>query len=274
MIEITATGDTTLHTAGKYCEEDILVKVPGGAHLPNITLDAIATKAIAGDVSLSVATIGSYAFHGYTKLTSLFAPNVTIVGEYAFYQATGLKGAIALPNCTSVGSYAFYKTTGITSVDLPLCKTIGGNAFNGVSAVNSLNLPVCTAIPASSFTSANVTKLVLPECTSIGNSALTNCKNLKYVDLPKCTSLASYALRNNSNLETLILRSETMCTASSYVLNSTKIMNGTGYVYVPRALIASYQTANIWKNIYAKNANAFRALEDYTVDGTLTGEIL
>ena len=30
MIEITATGDTTLHTAGKYCEEDILVKVPSG----------------------------------------------------------------------------------------------------------------------------------------------------------------------------------------------------------------------------------------------------
>lgn len=30
MIEITATGDTTLHTAGKYCEEDILVNVPAG----------------------------------------------------------------------------------------------------------------------------------------------------------------------------------------------------------------------------------------------------
>lgn len=30
MIEITATGDTTLHTAGKYCPEDILVKVPAG----------------------------------------------------------------------------------------------------------------------------------------------------------------------------------------------------------------------------------------------------
>ena len=30
MITINATGDTTLHTAGKYCEEDILVKVPAG----------------------------------------------------------------------------------------------------------------------------------------------------------------------------------------------------------------------------------------------------
>lgn len=30
MITINATGDTTLHTAGKYCTEDILVKVPAG----------------------------------------------------------------------------------------------------------------------------------------------------------------------------------------------------------------------------------------------------
>lgn len=30
MITINATGDTTLHTAGKYCSEDILVKVPAG----------------------------------------------------------------------------------------------------------------------------------------------------------------------------------------------------------------------------------------------------
>ena len=31
MITINATGDTTLHTAGKYCPEDILVKVPAGS---------------------------------------------------------------------------------------------------------------------------------------------------------------------------------------------------------------------------------------------------
>lgn len=30
MITINATGDTTIHTAGKYCPEDILVKVPAG----------------------------------------------------------------------------------------------------------------------------------------------------------------------------------------------------------------------------------------------------
>lgn len=38
MITIKATGDTTLYTAGKYCEEDILVQVPeGGTDLPELT---------------------------------------------------------------------------------------------------------------------------------------------------------------------------------------------------------------------------------------------
>lgn len=40
MITIQATGDTTLRTAGKYCEEDILVKVPssgGGVSLPQLS---------------------------------------------------------------------------------------------------------------------------------------------------------------------------------------------------------------------------------------------
>jgi hypothetical protein len=45
MIEITATGDVTLHTAGKYCAEDILVRVPassggGSVDTCTVTIDA------------------------------------------------------------------------------------------------------------------------------------------------------------------------------------------------------------------------------------------
>lgn len=49
MITINATGDTTLHTAGKYCAEDILVKVPaggssGGASVETCTVRLICTR--------------------------------------------------------------------------------------------------------------------------------------------------------------------------------------------------------------------------------------
>ena len=234
------TGKTDKMTLEQMPTE--IANIEGGG---GITLDDIASKAIEGDVVLNVTSIGSYTFHGCSKITSLSAPNVTAVGAYAFQYCNKL-AVLDAPNLTKMGSYAFS----------------GNNTYK--MTCKSINLPKCTAIPASALTYfSNVTELVLPECKSIGNSSCTNWVNLQYVDLPKCTSIANYGLRNNSKLATLILRSETMCTLSNYALNGTAIFNGTGYVYVPRALIESYQVATNWSKIYAKNANAFRAIEDY-----------
>jgi hypothetical protein len=294
---ITVDGGTSvrLPTAGKYCDRDIVVTAVGGGISP----DDIASAGITGDIAINHSSIADYAFADNAGITSLTAPNVTSVGAYAF-QAAGITGALDLPRCVSIGNYSFCNSRGIESLSIPNVTSVGTNAFQYCNkienldapnltkmgsyafsgnatykmAFKSINLPKCTAIPASTLSyCVNVTKLVLPECTSVGNSSLTNWNNLAFVDLPKCKSIANYGLRNNGKLETLILRSETMCTLSNYALNSTKISNGTGHVYAPRALIASYQVATNWKTIYGKNANAFRALEDYTVDGTLTGAL-
>jgi hypothetical protein len=40
-----------------------------------------------------------------------------------------------------------------------------------------------------------------------------------------------------------------------------------GYIYVPRAMIETLSSATNW------SALQFRAIEDYTVDGTTTGEL-
>ena len=88
-----------------------------------------------------------------------------------------------------------------------------------------------------------------------------------------------------NSLKAVILLKETIVTMenidvfqNAYHYHGT--VNGTynpdglqdGYVYVPRALIASYQTATNWATLYTTHPNVFRALEDYTVDGTITGE--
>jgi hypothetical protein len=49
----------------------------------------------------------------------------------------------------------------------------------------------------------------------------------------------------------------------------TRIEKGTGYIYVPADLVDSYKAATNWSTFAAQ----FRALEDYTVDGTITGEL-
>lgn len=271
------------------CSESFLVAFNGGQSFnaafesvqivtdKDLTLDHIASGTIEGGVVLSVDSIAAHSFYGYMGITSLVAPNVVSVGEYAFCNSRSI-GSLSIPNVKTVGANAFQYCNKITVLDAPNLTTMGAYAFSGNNtykmAFKSINLPKLTAVPNSTFTYfASVAELVLPECKSVGNSSCTNWTNLQYVDLPKCTSISNYGLRNNSKLETLILRSETMCTLSNYALNSTKIFNGTGYVYVPSALISSYQTSTNWKTIYGKNANAFRALEDYTVDGTLSGAL-
>jgi len=70
----------------------------------------------------------------------------------------------------------------------------------------------------------------------------------------------------------LILRNEsTIVTLSSSEVFDTSdgIGAGIGYIYVPAALIEEYKSATNWSTY----ATQFRALEDYTVDGTITGEL-
>ena len=56
---------------------------------------------------------------------------------------------------------------------------------------------------------------------------------------------------------------------TTVTLKNTPIASGTGYIYVPAALVDSYKAATNWSNFAAQ----FRALEDYTVDGTTTGAL-
>ncbi len=84
--------------------------------------------------------IGSYAFYGYSGLTSVSIPNtVTSIGESAFYGCTGLT-SVTIPNSvTEIGGSAFYGCTGLTSVTIPNSVTeIGGSAFRNCSAMKSV----------------------------------------------------------------------------------------------------------------------------------------
>lgn len=255
-------GTTDLINPQDFANEILSMKSGEGYNV-----DDIASGVIAGDLRFTINSIGAYSFYNDTGITSVDAPNVTTIGTYAFYNIANIT-SINAPNVTTIGNYAFTAPK-VTSIDFPLCTSIGTNCFTNCPTITSINLPELTAVGNSSLNYSGVNKLILPKATSVGNSALTNSKTLTYVDLPLCTSIENYGLCNNSKLETLILRSTTMCTLSNYALNSTKIWNKTGYVYVPAALIDSYTTATNWSKI----ATQLRALEDYTVDGTINGEL-
>ena len=114
--------------------------------------------------------------------------------------------------------------------------------------------------------------VVLPNVTRLETYGFLNCTALKHLDLASVTYMADNCLYRVSKLSRLILRNTSeVCTMqnSNVLAYCTLIKNGTGYIYVPRALVDSYKAATNW----ASYADQFRALEDYTVDGTTTGEL-
>ena len=95
----------------------------------------------------------------------------------------------------------------------------------------------------------------------VGNYGFNLCFSLKAVVLRKTDGVCS--LNNTSAF--------TDCYHIHGTANETYNPDGLkdGYIYVPRALVDSYKTATNWTTF----ADQFRALEDYTVDGTTTGEM-
>ena len=139
---------------------------------------------------------------------------------------------------TYIRSYAFY-----------------GNRLTAVS------FPAATNIGTAAFAYGNLITASFSALTNIGNSVFNSCY-----------SLTTLILRNTAQVCTL---SSTNVFNSCYhyhgTVNSNYNPNGLkdGYIYVPASLINSYKVATNWSTL----ATQFRALEDYTVDGTTTGEL-
>lgn len=226
------------------------------------TADALAVAA------KNATEIRGFAFVDCYGLITADFPKATKIGEGAFtlispktddngkYISPTLK-SVNLPAATEIGKGAFAYNISLTSVNCSAAISIGSSAFNGCTALESINLPAATKIGTS----------------------FVNCTNLRSVDLPNAIALgdASYSdgtFENCAALTALILRStDQVCDVETKtkddVVKNTPIESGTGYIYVPSALLDSYKTATNWSTY----ANQFRALEDYTVDGTTTGEL-
>ena len=108
----------------------------------------------------------------------------------------------------------------------------------------------CTSLTTANF----------PVAAYIRAYAFYNCTALTTADFHVATKISVSAFNNCSALTALILRSETMCTLSSTsAFTSSAIASGTGYIYVPSALVDTYKANSAWSTYAAQ----FRAIEDY-----------
>ena len=166
--------------------------------------------------------------------------NVTSVVGYACRGLSKIK-TVNLPNATSIGTYAFYYCTGMSSFNAPKVTSLGTYAFYNCNKLKSVNFPLVTSIAQNSFYS---------------------CTGLVRADFGVAGTVNQAAFAYCENLEALILRkSDAICklATATNALQGSAIAEGTGYVYVPAALIETYKTATNWANY----ASQIRAIEDY-----------
>ena len=186
-----------------------------------IDINALADGSISGAVEITASSIRDGFFKECRSITSLTCPNATVIRQQ-FCSGCSSLVSVSLPNATTVNStQQFIGCTSLTTVNLPKLETPGGNMFQG-----------CTA--------------------------------LAFIDLPALTRLSvTRVFYGCSNLKTVILRNNNLVALNNDVFTNTPFASGGsgGTVYVPQALISSYQTATNWSTLYSAGTCTFSAIE-------------
>ena len=190
------------------------------------------------NITMTVKNVGNSICYGNTCIKTLEYNFDGPIGDYAFYDCSGLT-SVAIPNSvTSIGSYAFYYCSGLTSVTIPNSVTsIGDCAFLGCSGLTSItwkakNYPDISSSSSSPFYNirsgitefiigddltsipaymcygmSNLKSVTIPNSvTSIGSSAFNYCSGLTSVTIPNSvTSIGSYAFQGCSGLTSVTI---------------------------------------------------------------------
>lgn len=114
-----------------------------------------------------VTSIGNYAFWDCSGLTTVTIPNsVTNIGNSAFSNCSGLSTVIIPNSVTSIDNYTFYGCSGLTTVTISNSVTsIGNSAFSNCNGLTSIEIP--------------------EGVDHIGDEAFLECSSLSSISFPK-----------------------------------------------------------------------------------------
>lgn len=251
--ETTGKQDTTLSDA-----VGSLVEGYGGSDEDELLLKVL-NRTISGDVTINcIENLGRYAMSFCANLTSLSLPNCTEIEYMAFNSCSALQ-KVSLKNCTH------FKT---------------GYNFSNCNNIEEYYLPKLNYVDGQqNFTNPKVKCVVLPALSGLTN----NCFYAFNAQLEKLDMLGGGLIkagnfRNYSALKMLIFRN-TSKIMSLYSLNEIETTpfgssGSGGTIYVPQALISSYQTDSKWVTILGYENNQILPIEGsqyelYYADGSL-----
>lgn len=157
--------------------------------------------------------------------------------------------SVTLPNVTDVGYMGLAYNNSLKSVDMPNAKAFGSHVFYQCTELENIDLP---------------------SIRNVGANMFNGCSSLKFANIHLVDGSSGNTFANCVELKAVRIEKQTMIPTltSANAFSNTPIESGTGFIYVARRLIDDYKTATNWVTY----ASQFRVLEDYTVDGTITGE--
>lgn len=221
------------------------IEVVSSYEYKNKTNIVVPPKVIYLNKTYTVTSIGSYAFDGCSKLTSLTIPNsVIFIGDNSFRRCNGLT-TVTIPNSViSIEHNAFNGCSGLTAITIHNSVTsIGHNAFNGCSGLTTVTIPnSVTSIGKFAFygcsglinilvdggngsyssidgilynkdaselvccPGAKETTHIPNSVTTIGDNAFNGCSRLTSVTIPNSvTSIGNYAFYGCNGLPTVTI---------------------------------------------------------------------
>lgn len=262
---ITPTGTKSITENGtydvtQYASAEVNVSGGGGISTDDIANGTAPSGAIV--LSSAVTTVAAQAFCR-KPITSISGSAVTTVKTAAFQDCSSLTSA-TFPALATIESNAF-KGSKLTSASFPLATSVGGTAFEACQSLTSISLPSVTTPSNFAYNCQNLTSVDLSACTTVAGGTFQQCYKLATLDLPACTKIQNNAFYNARILSTLILRNSTVVTLDNVGAFTNTPLRGynslSGTVYVPQALISSYQTASNWSSLYSGGHCTFAAIE-------------
>ena len=168
------------------------------------------------------------------------------LGDYVFYDCSGLTSLTIPSSVTSIGDMAFAGCSGLTSLTIPSGVTwIGWSVFRGCSGLTSLIIPSSvTSIGDYAFLGCSgLTSLTIPSgVISIGEWAFAACSGLTSLTIPSgVISIGKWAFVACSGLTSIYVYPENLPELGTDIFDGCDAKNCT--VYVPKGTVDAYKSS-------------------------------
>lgn len=245
-LTVSADGTLTAYT-GNSASFTVPEKVNG------ITIKAIGNSAFENDELItevilpdSVIEIQNSAFKGCDNLKTIFARNVTKIGDYAFDDCVMVKNMFLMSELQSIGKYSFadvgskqnmitgatfrlalkklteipegaFSNSSLAEIELGSVSSIGTNAFSGCNQLVFVHIDDLFNMPRNCFKGCkSLTEVEIHGLSYIPSSAFYLCDNLTVVNFPDAKDVASYAFEECISLVSVNLPKAEMIYSNAF----------------------------------------------------------